>query len=104
MAKTAHHIDELVARATTTIAELQQAVRDARDLARFEAGDDFADSTDAGELQALRDAAAARAQAEQDVADAVGDARARGLPWSVIGAAIGTTGQAANQRYGKAAG
>ncbi|MHB1432009.1 MAG: hypothetical protein ACYCVZ_07830 [Streptosporangiaceae bacterium] len=54
---------------------------------------------------ALRDIAAAighRARAERDIARAVGQARADGHSWTVIGAMLGTSGEAARQRYGLA--
>lgn len=39
--------------------------------------------------------------AEQELRDAVTAARAAGDSWTVIGAALGTTKQAASQRFGK---
>ena len=39
--------------------------------------------------------------AEQELQDAVAAARAAGDSWTVIGAALGTTKQAASQRIGK---
>ena len=48
---------------------------------------------------ALRRATLARARAEQDLAEAVAAARASGLPWERIGALLGTSAQAAHQRY-----
>lgn len=39
--------------------------------------------------------------AEQELRDAVAAARAAGDSWTVIGAALGTTKQAASQRFGK---
>jgi hypothetical protein len=47
----------------------------------------------------LRRAAWRRAQAEADIADAVLEARQGGLSWATIGAAIGTSAQAAQHRY-----
>lgn len=58
------------------------------------------------DARALRDIAAAmerRAVAERDVADAVTVARAEGHTWAAIGAMLGTSGEAARQRYGSAA-
>ncbi len=46
-------------------------------------------------------AASARAGVENDVAEAVVSARRAGYSWAVIGGAIGTSGQAAQQRYGR---
>jgi len=60
-------------------------------------------------LDAIRDAEAlgevrgsflARAQAEQRLREAVGMARADGHSWTSIGAMVGTSGEAARQRYG----
>ena len=50
---------------------------------------------------ALRGAVGRRADAEKDLLDAVRRARASGLTWSAIGTLVGTTGEAARQRYGK---
>jgi hypothetical protein len=55
------------------------------------------------DARALRDIAAAierRASAERDIAAAVGVARAEGQTWAAIGAMLGTSGEAARQRYG----
>ncbi|NED95865.1 hypothetical protein G1H11_11135 [Phytoactinopolyspora alkaliphila] len=52
----------------------------------------------------MRRIAAARqnmADAEQELRDAVAEARAAGDTWSMIGIALGTTRQAAFQRFGK---
>ncbi len=48
----------------------------------------------------LRRAVIERARGERQVASAVEAARAAGLPWSRIGAMLGTSAQAAQQRYG----
>jgi hypothetical protein len=51
----------------------------------------------------LRDVAGAferRARAEADLAAAVTVARAEGHTWGAIGAMLGTSGEAARQRYG----
>jgi hypothetical protein len=56
---------------------------------------------DATPLRALRAAVIERSRAERTVADRVGEARDAGLPWSVIGAYLGTSGEAARQRYGQ---
>lgn len=55
------------------------------------------------DARALRDIAVAaerRAVAERDIADAVSIARAEGHTWAAIGAMLGTSGEAARQRYG----
>lgn len=54
---------------------------------------------DASALRDLRQAFLARAGAEQRVTDAVRRARAGGHSWASIGAMIGTSGEAARQRY-----
>jgi hypothetical protein len=47
----------------------------------------------------LRRAVLARARSERDVVDAVTAARGAGLSWAAIGAILGTSAQAAQQRY-----
>ncbi|RIQ34942.1 hypothetical protein [Jiangella rhizosphaerae] len=56
---------------------------------------------DARPLGDIYRAVQARAQAERDILDAVGRAREAGLPWWLIGSYLGTSGEAARQRYGK---
>ena len=51
----------------------------------------------------LERAALARARGEQQVVDAVVVARAAGATWQKIGAILGTSAQAAQQRYGAVA-
>ena len=41
-------------------------------------------------------------RAEKAVREAVAQARAEGLSWNVVGQALGTTGEAARQRYSAA--
>lgn len=48
----------------------------------------------------LQRAAVARARSERQVLDAVASARAAGIPWARIGELLGTSAQAAQQRYG----
>ena len=48
----------------------------------------------------LERAALARARSERQVADAVIGARAAGASWQKIGGLLGTSAQAAQQRYG----
>lgn len=55
---------------------------------------------DPGAFVALRDAVIARSEAERSIKAAVDDARADGYSWEVIGSLLGTTGEAARQRYG----
>ena len=44
--------------------------------------------------------AAAIAEAQADLAELVGEMREAGVSWSAIGWAVGTTGEAARQRWG----
>lgn len=48
----------------------------------------------------LERAALARARGERQIVDAVTAARAKGVPWQRIGELLGTSAQAAQQRYG----
>lgn len=48
----------------------------------------------------LRRAALARARSERGVVDAVTAARSSGISWNRIGEILGTSAQAAQQRYG----
>lgn len=59
---------------------------------------------DAAALQSLRTAVLARAEADRAVAAAVADAREAGHSWAAIGAMLGTSGEAARQRFGAPAG
>jgi len=80
---------------------LQEILDHAEALAdRFEHDPpDAADMVDAATLHAVRDAALDRAKAEEGVATAVEAARAAGHTWPTIGAILGTSGEAARQRY-----
>ena len=53
-------------------------------------------------VHSLRRAVTARADAERSIRDAVDQARRAGLSWTLIGSLIGTSGEAARQRYGRA--
>jgi catalase (peroxidase I) len=58
---------------------------------------------DVKDARALRDIAAAFARfarSERDLVAAVSVARAEGHTWAAIGAMLGTSGEAARQRYG----
>ena len=69
--------------------------------ARFEAHDpDSANVKEAASLRAVRLAFQARADAERRLAGAVSVARSEGHAWAAIGAMVGTSGEAARQRYG----
>lgn len=52
------------------------------------------------EVYLLQRAALARAYSERQILDAVASARAAGVTWSRIGELLGTSAQAAQQRYG----
>jgi hypothetical protein len=68
--------------------------------ARFEDHEPDADDVwDASALRELRHAFVARADAEQRVTAAVRRARVDGHSWASIGAMVGTSGEAARQRY-----
>jgi len=69
--------------------------------ARFDLAEP-ADVRDATALRAIRDAVLARADAERTLRDAVVRARHEGHSWAAIGAMVGTSGEAARQRYGQA--
>jgi hypothetical protein len=74
----------------------------AEELARrFEDADPApGDVRDAAALREVAAAFARRAQAERDIAAAVHAARDDGHSWPAIGAMLGTSGEAARQRYG----
>jgi len=79
-------IDDLVAQADELADEFE----------RYEPSDD-----DRGEptLMALRRAAYRRALIERDLLDMVRQAREAGASWARIGKELGTSGEAARQRY-----
>ena len=82
----------------------QQIIDQADELAaRFEQNDPTDEVKDAAALRAVREAFLRRAAAERELADAVRAARAEGHSWAAIGAMVGTTGEAARQRYGRPA-
>jgi hypothetical protein len=81
---------------------LDQIVAHAEELAGvFEAYEP--DESDRGEppLVALRRAAYQRARIEQQLLDLVRGARESGASWKQVGQELGTTGEAARQRYGR---
>ena len=82
---------------------LKDILEHADELAdRFERHDpDPTEQRDAVALRGVRHAAVQRARSESELADAVSLARAEGHSWSVIGAMLGTSGEAARQRYGR---
>jgi len=58
------------------------------------------DERDPKVFAALRDAALSRSDAERSISLAVEQARASGYSWAFIGSVLGTSGEAARQRYG----
>jgi hypothetical protein len=61
------------------------------------------DVRDASALRAVREAVLARAESERVLRDAVVHARHDSHSWAAIGAMVGTSGEAARQRYSQAA-
>ncbi len=61
---------------------------------------DPADELDPDAIALLRAAIQERSDAERHVLDAVKAARDAGMSWSAIGVFVGTSGEAARQRYG----
>jgi hypothetical protein len=59
------------------------------------------DERDVGAFTALRDAVEKRATAERTMLEAVRQARAAKYSWGLIGIALGTSGEAARQRYAR---
>lgn len=59
------------------------------------------DERDPAVFTELRRAVLSRSEAERTVRDAVAHAREHGYSWAFIGSLIGTTGEAARQRYGR---
>lgn len=58
------------------------------------------DERDPQVYMALRRAVVSRSDAERAIKEAVEQARANGYSWAFIGQIIGTSGEAARQRYG----
>ncbi|MGF1617055.1 MAG: hypothetical protein ACFCU2_04510 [Acidimicrobiia bacterium] len=80
---------------------IDQIIARAEELAaRFEEHEPAPEGIrDAEALRPVRGAFLARAEAEQRVREAVFRARAEGHSWASIGAMVGTSGEAARQRY-----
>jgi len=69
--------------------------------ARFERYEPAAeDERDPAVYAALRTAVVSRSDAERAIKNAVEQARSHGYSWAFIGKLIGTSGEAARQRYG----
>jgi hypothetical protein len=81
---------------------VQEILAHSEELAsRFEAYEPAAgDERDPAVYVALRQAVVSRSDAERSVKAAVEAARAHGYSWAFIGKIIGTSGEAARQRYG----
>lgn len=77
---------------------IEQAEELAQRFERFEP--DPGDRARARSLAGVHRATLSRAHAEAKLAEAVGRARADGHSWAAIGAMLGTSGEAARQRYG----
>jgi hypothetical protein len=85
-----------------TVAEILEQANEL--AARFETHEpDASEVNDARALRAVRQAFQARADAERALAGSVSVARAEGHSWAAIGAMVGTSGEAARQRYGRSA-
>lgn len=82
---------------------IDEIINQAEELAaRFEHHEpDANDIKDATALRELRQAFMTRADAERRIAMAVAKARFEGHSWSSIGAMVGTSGEAARQRFGQ---
>lgn len=75
----------------------EEIVNQAQELSRvFE--EDFEPAVSKEEAS-VRAAALRRALAESELGEAVAAARDAGVPWNRIGAAVGTSGEAARQKY-----
>lgn len=57
------------------------------------------DELDVKAMASLRAAVIERSEAERHLLEAVRTARESGMSWSAIGSLVGTTGEAARQRY-----
>jgi hypothetical protein len=82
---------------------MQEIIDHADELARRfeEHPPDPAQFRDAHALAELRELVLARSAVERDLAAAVAAAREEGHSWGIIGAMLGTSGEAARQRYGR---
>jgi len=79
---------------------IQEILDHADELAsRFEDYEPNADDERPVEEYLLERAALARARGERQVVEAVTAARTKGVPWQRIGELLGTSAQAAQQRY-----
>jgi hypothetical protein len=83
---------------------LEEILAHADELAkRFEEYEPTAqDEVEITSFHKLRDAVDANIRSEAAIRDAVEYARQKNVSWRLIGNILGTTGEAARQRYGKA--
>ena len=80
---------------------IQEILDHADELAaRFEDYEPDPDDERPVEEYLLQRAALARARSEQQIVEAVTAARTKGISWQRIGELLGTSAQAAQQRYG----
>lgn len=84
---------------------VEEILEHAEELAaRFESYEPApADELDVRVVTLLRAAVAERSEAERHLVEAVQAAREAGMAWAAIGALVGTSGEAARQRYGRKA-
>jgi hypothetical protein len=81
---------------------IQKILDHAEELAReFEDYETEPGDESSVEEYMLRRAALARARSERQIVDAIAAARAAGLSWARVGEIVGTSAQAAQQRYGE---
>ena len=82
---------------------VQKILAHSEELAsRFEEYEPAAgDERDPAAYLALREAVVSRSEAERSIKEAVAAARSHGYSWAFIGKIIGTSGEAARQRYGQ---
>ena len=79
---------------------IQDILDHAAELAkRFDDFDPYSATDVPTEQYLLQRAVVARARSEQQLIDAVVGARAAGMSWQAIGSLLGTSAQAAQQRY-----
>ena len=80
---------------------VEEILQHAEELAeRFENYEPAAgDELDGGAVALLRAAVQERSEAEKHLIEAIRAARESGMSWSAIGALVGTSGEAARQRY-----
>ena len=72
--------------------------------ARFESYEPNSDDElNANAILELRTAVAERSAAQRHIQEAVRQARNSGMSWAAIGSLVGTSGEAARQRYGNQA-